>query len=206
MGQEAKVRAQIGDREVNGRLYLESDQILFRGNDTRIVIAVKDVQSAKADDGTLVLTVGRKKYLFAIGAQAPRWAAKISNPRTLVQKLGVKEDSIIAYIGSRNPELLAELGGAAASVSKKLARRDYDFIFAGVERPAELKLLDGLDSAIKPNGGVWVIFPKGTPDLKAETIIPAAKSRGLVDNKIARVSDRLTGMKFVIPVHLRKST
>ena len=24
------------------------------------------------------------------------------------------------------------------------------------------------------------------------------------DNKVARVSDRLTGMKFVIPVHLRK--
>jgi hypothetical protein len=204
MGQEAKGKARIEGTEVDGRLYLESDQLLFRGGDKRVVIAVKDVKSAKAKDGVLLLTVGRKKYEFVIGAQAPRWAEKISNPRTLVQKLGVKPDSNVAYMGKRDPDLLTELESAAASVSKRLARRDYDFIFAGVEGPAELKLLEGLASAIKPNGGVWIIFPKGRPDLKAETIIPKGKSHGLVDNKIARVSDRLTGMKFVIPVHLRK--
>lgn len=204
MGQEAKSKARIDGTEVSGRVYLESDQLLFRGDDMRLVIAVKDVKSAKAEDGTLTVTVGRKKYEFDLGTQAPRWADKISHPRTLVQKLGVKGDSTVAYLGSRDPGLLAELEGAAASVSKRLARHDYDFIFAGVEKAAELKLLEGLNSSIKPNGGVWVIFPKGLPDLKAETIIPRAKARGLVDNKIARVSERLTGMKFVIPVHLRK--
>lgn len=204
MGQEVKGKARIEGKEVEGRLYLEADQLLFRGGDKRVAIAAKDVKSAEAKEGILLLTVGRKKFEFDIGAQAPRWAEKISNPRTLVQKLGVKPDSNVAYIGSRDPDLLTELEGAAASVSKRLARRDYDFVFAGVEGPAELKIIDGLASTIKPGGGVWIIFPKGRPDLKAETIIPKGRSGGLVDNKIARVSDRLTGMKFVIPVHLRK--
>ena len=93
---------------------------------------------------------------------------------------------------------------AAETVSKKCTRRDYDLIFVGVEKPSDLDLLEGLDASIKSNGGVWVIFPKGTPELKAELIIPKVKASGLVDNKVARVSDRLTGMKFVIPVHLRK--
>jgi len=128
MGQEAKGKARIEGKDIDGRLYLETDDLLFRGGDQRLRIAVKDVKSATAKGGMLLLTVGRKKYEFDIGAQAPRWADKISNPRTLVQKLGVKPESTAAYIGSRDPALLAELEGAAASVSKRLARHDYDFI------------------------------------------------------------------------------
>jgi len=204
MGQETKGKARIEGSEVEGRLYLESDQLLFRGGGNRLAIALNDLKSARANGGTLVLTVGRKKYEFDIGSLAQRWADRMSNPRTLVQKLGVKSDSTVAYIGARDAKLLAELESAAETVSKKCTRRDYDLIFVGVEKPSDLELLKGFDASIKSNGGVWVIFPKGTPDLKAEIIIPKVKSKGLVDNKIARVSDRLTGMKFVIPVHLRK--
>ena len=204
MGQETKGKARIEGSEVEGRLYLESDQLLFRGGGNRLAIALNDLKSARANGGTLVLTVGRKKYEFDIGSLAQRWADRMSNPRTLVQKLGVKSDSTVAYIGARDAKLLAELESAAETVSKKYTRRDYDLIFVGVEKPSDLELLKGFDASIKSNGGVWVIFPKGMPDLKAEIIIPKVKSKGLVDNKIARVSDRLTGMKFVIPVHLRK--
>jgi|SRR5215470_5541802 len=204
MGQETRGKARIEGSELEGRLYLESDQLLFRGGGKRLAIAVKDLKSARANGGKLVLTVGRKKYEFDIGSLAQRWADRISNPKTLVQKLGVKSDSTVAYIGARDAKLLDELESAAESVSKKCTRRDYDLIFVGVEKPSDLDLLEGLDASIKSNGGVWVIFPKGTPELKAELIIPKVKARGLVDNKVARVSDRLTGMKFVIPVHLRK--
>jgi hypothetical protein len=204
MGQETKAKARIEGGALEGRLYLESDQLLFRGGGMRLAIAVKNIKGASANGGTLVLAVGRKKYQFDIGTLAQRWADRISNPRTLVQKLGVKSDSTIAYIGARDAKLLAELESAAEAVSKKCTRRDYDLIFVGVEKPSDLELLEGLGASIKSNGGLWVIFPKGTPDLKAEIIIPKVKSRGLVDIKVARVSDRLTGMKFVIPVHLRK--
>ena len=204
MGQEAKGKARIEGTEVEGRLYLESDQLLFRGGDRRLAIVVKDIKGARADGGTLVVAVGRKTYAFDIGAQARRWADRISNPKTLVQKLGVKRDSAVAYIGARDAELLSELAETAANVSKRPTRRDYDLIFVGVEKPSDLDRLEGLGASIKSNGGVWVIFPKGQPDLKAEIIIPKAKSTGLVDSKVARVSDRLTGMKFIIPVHLRK--
>jgi len=204
MGQETKARARIAGGETEGRLYLESDQLLFRGSGRRLAIAVKDVKGARATGGTLVLAVGAEKYEFAIGAAAQRWAERISNPRTLVQKLGVKPHSALAYLGARDAALLAELTRAAANVAQKRTRHDYDLIFLGVEKPADLARLDGLAASIKPNGGVWVIFPMGRSDLKDRTIIATGKSCGLVDNKVARVSDRLTGMKFVIPVHLRK--
>src|SRR5262245_259479 len=109
MGQEVKGKARIEGNEVEGRLYLESDQLLFRGGGRRLAIAVKDVRSARANGGTLVLTLGRKKHEFVIGSQAQRWAERISNPRTLVQKLGVKPDSAVAYVGVRDAELLSQL-------------------------------------------------------------------------------------------------
>jgi len=164
MGQEAKVRARIEGRETEGRLYLESDQLRFRDGDRRLAIAVADVKGARANGGTLALAVGHKQYVFDIGVAAQRWADRISNPRTLVQKLGVRPDSALAYVGARNAELLTELERAAPNVAKKRTRGDYDLIFVGIEKPAGLDLLAGLDGSIRSNGGVWVIFPKGRPE------------------------------------------
>ena len=69
----------------------------------------------------------------------------------------------------------------------------------------------GLEKRLTPAGSLWVVLPK-KPFLE-ELDFPftwievqkAGLSAGLVDNKIAAFSPRLTSIRFVIPVARRKS-
>ena len=68
-----------------------------------------------------------------------------------------------------------------------------------------------LEKRLTPAGSLWVVFPK-KPFLE-ELRFPfawidvqkAGLSCGLVDNKIAAFSARLTSIRFVIPIARRKS-
>jgi hypothetical protein len=69
----------------------------------------------------------------------------------------------------------------------------------------------GLEKRLQPSGSLWVVFPK--KPFKAECAFPfewadvqrAGLACGLVDNKIAAFSKRLTSIRFVIPVARRKA-
>ncbi|HEY6064951.1 MAG TPA: hypothetical protein VIY96_02280 [Thermoanaerobaculia bacterium] len=68
-----------------------------------------------------------------------------------------------------------------------------------------------LQKRLTPAGSLWVVFPK--KPFMEELRFPfswtdvqkAGLSCGLVDNKIAAFSRRLTSIRFVIPIALRKS-
>lgn len=82
------------------------------------------------------------------------------------------------------------------------------------EVPAEGSLTSffrELESRLAPAGSLWVVFPKkpfveelGFPFTWTD-VQKAGLSCGLVDNKIAAFSPRLTSIRFVIPVARRKS-
>jgi hypothetical protein len=206
MGQETKCTAHISGRRLPGRLQLETDKLTFRSGDTRLDLLTNEIAGAQAVRGQLVIRVKcrQRAYKFDLGDAAPRWADRIANPKSLIQKLGVKPENSVSYIGQVDADLLAELKTAKATIVIGRNKSDHDWIFIGAEKSSDLKLLVGVEAKIKPKGGVWVIFPKGLPDLRAQEVIAAGKSTGLVDTKVARISERLTGMKLVIPVSRRK--
>jgi hypothetical protein len=81
------------------------------------------------------------------------------------------------------------------------------------EVPAEGSLtvfFRDLEKRLAPAGSLWVVFPK-KPFMR-ELAFPfswtdvqkTGLSCGLVDNKIAAFSPRLTSIRFVIPIALRK--
>jgi hypothetical protein len=67
-----------------------------------------------------------------------------------------------------------------------------------------------LEKRLTPSGSLWVVFPK--KPFMVELSFPfawsdvqqAGLSAGLVDNKIAAFSTRLTSIRFVIPLARRK--
>jgi hypothetical protein len=67
-----------------------------------------------------------------------------------------------------------------------------------------------LEKRLEPAGSVWVVFPK--KPFSDELSFPftwsdvqqAGLAAGLVDNKIAAFSARLTSIRFVIPLSRRK--
>ena len=68
----------------------------------------------------------------------------------------------------------------------------------------DLSALATLREAITQNGAVWVLHPKGRRDLKDTDVMAAGKAAGLVDNKVARVSETLSALRFVIPKAARR--
>ena len=82
------------------------------------------------------------------------------------------------------------------------------------EVPAEGSLtafFRDLQKRLSPAGSLWVVFPK-KPFLEElqfpfswTDVQKAGLSCGLVDNKIAAFSARLTSIRFVIPIALRES-
>jgi len=77
---------------------------------------------------------------------------------------------------------------------------DFIHIFCTTEEELA-KLVDVYKPALKPNGMLWISWPKGSSsiptDLKRDPIRIYLLSIGLVDVKIAAVDDDWSGLKFV---------
>ena len=123
--------------------------------------------------------------------------------RTRLQKLGVKPEWRASALGVDDAAFLEELEAAVAQLSVGRALKNSDAIFYGVSREAELPRMEKLKAALKPNGALWTIRPKGRPEISEGSVMAAGKAAGLVDVKVVSFSPTHTAEKFVIPVKNR---
>ena len=123
--------------------------------------------------------------------------------RTRLQKIGVKPEWRASVIAVGDPDFIRELRGAAAEVVVGRTLDDSDAIFFGAIDAKELVRLAVLRRSLKPNGALWVIRPKGRPEISERAVMDAGKAAGLVDVKVISFSATHTGEKFVIPVAQR---
>lgn len=123
--------------------------------------------------------------------------------RPLLDKLGVKLESLTAVINVTDKPFLTQLKKRATSITHDSPKKDSDLIFFGAESEADLGQLRMLRGFLKSNGGIWVIYPKGQQHIREITVIAAAKSSGLVDNKVVGFSTTHTALRLVIPLAQR---
>jgi hypothetical protein len=208
MGQEARCLARIGERVVEVKALLESDELILRG-EHRARLPFAGLDSVEVTDGRLTLHQNGEPIVLELGPSAERWAAKIRNPPTLLDKLGVNDGQQVAAIGLTDLDLLAKLRArttvtehpavASGAPTAEILGTELDLIFVQVASTDDLGALAALRESIVQNGAVWVIHPKGRADLKDVDVMAAGKAAGLVDNKVARVSATLSALRFVIP-------
>jgi hypothetical protein len=153
--------------------------------------------------GTLSVTCPGGTASFDLGPAAAKWADKILHPPSRLQKIGVKPDWRASAIGVADEAFLRELEGAIAQLSIGRALKNSDAIFFGATRAAELARLVTLKASLKPNGALWIIRPKGRPDISEQATMSAGKAAGLVDVKVVGFSATHTAEKFVIPLAAR---
>src|SRR5919109_5505496 len=92
MGAEAKCTLTFGKTKADGKALLETDALIFRGGDVRLSVPYKSISRVEAASGALRVTFSDGVAVFAIGDAAPKWAAKILNPPSRLDKLGVKRE------------------------------------------------------------------------------------------------------------------
>ena len=124
--------------------------------------------------------------------------------RTRLQKIGAKPEWRAAVIAVGDAGFIAELRGVVAEVTIGHAADNCDAIFFGAIHATELARLATLKRSLKPNGALWVIRPKGRPEISERAVMAAGQSAGLVDVKVISFSSTHTGEKFVIPVANRR--
>jgi hypothetical protein len=199
MGAEARCTVTMGRIKAAGKALLETDALIFRGGDLRLTIPYREMSSVDANHGTLRVTYADGAAHFDLGAVATKWADKIRNPPSRIDKLGVKAGQRVLLQGLFDAQLRAELDGRGACVVSRAAA-DLDVIFYAASERAALSRLESLRTLLKPDGAVWIVRPKGNAAITEGDVMKAGKAAGFVDVKVVRFSATHTAEKFVIPV------
>jgi len=203
MGAEENCTVRFKSKTANGKARLETEVLHFRGGDLRLDVPFKEMTRVAARGGALTVTYAGGTASFDLGAAAAKWADKISHPPSRLAKLGAKPEWRASAIGVEDQAFLGELGAAIALLSIGRVVKNSDAIFLGAVRSAELARMAKLTTSLKPNGALWVIRPKGRPEISESSVMAAGKAAGLVDVKVVAFSATHTAEKFVIPVAKR---
>jgi hypothetical protein len=199
MGYEASCTIRFEGQTAKGNARLEHKDLIFRGPTTRVAIPLREIRDAHAGEGTLYVTFGGKRAEFDLGAVASRWASRIANPPSRLDKLGVKPGAGVIVLGVEDTSFVNELKGRGAIVTGARGTA-VDIAFYAANRRDDLGALASLKNIIKPNGAIWVVRPKGQDVITEAETMAAGKRAGLVDVKVVSFSDTHTAEKFVIPV------
>jgi hypothetical protein len=203
MGLEATCEATFGKQRGAGKAHLEPEGLDFRG-DFRLRIPTKAVKTVEARKGELRVEWPEGIATFHLGADAEKWALKLRYPRRLLDKLGVKPAARIAVLGPFEPCFLADLQSRTPDVSVSRPKKNSDLLFVAMSTKSALARLGALRDLIKPEGAIWVVWPKGRKEFREDDVRAAGPSTGLVDVKVVAFSETLSALKMVIPVKLRK--
>ena len=122
----------------------------------------------------------------------------------LLDKLGVKPGSRVAIIRIHDDVFRALLPERTTDITEGMPLPETDLIFLAADSIDELLEIGTLQESLVPNGAIWVVSRKGKQaTLRDVDVIDAAKSVGLVDNKVASFSDTHTAQRLVIPIARR---
>jgi len=199
MGQELDCRIRYQKKIFTGRALLETDHLLFRGEE-RIKVLFKQLRGVTAAGGVLKLDFPQGPAELELGPAAEKWAHKILHPPSRLDKLGVKAGLTAQMTGEFEPGFADELQAAGVKVESK---GKHDLVFFSAHKTGELAKIAKLAAGLKPAGALWVIYPKGIQDIREVQVIEAGRAAGLKDVKVASFSTTHTGLKFVIPVAAR---
>ena len=202
MGAEAKCTVTISGKRTRGKALLETDELIFRGDDIRLKIPYKSVSSIDAKDGVLRVAWLSGVASFELGPAAVKWADRIRNPPSRIDKLDIRPGQLVLFVGIRDSTLREEIETRGATVLAR-GHAPVDAIFLAANQRGDLARLATIQKFMKRDGAIWVIRPKGDPSITEGDVMTAGKAAGLVDVKVARFSDTHTAEKFVIPVSRR---
>jgi len=148
-----------------------------------------------------------KRAIAPRQAAAPkRAAAPIAgySGKPTIDKLGVKPGMRVAVLGLESESaFLAELAARTTAVSHGRAAKDLEMILVRFDAERDLARLPALEKRIRRDGAIWVVWPKGRPEIKEDMVRAKALASGLVDVKVCAFSGELSALKLVVPVAKR---
>jgi hypothetical protein len=119
----------------------------------------------------------------------------VANPKSRMDKIGVKPGMRVAVMGVADPTFSAELTEKGAVPVTALA--ELDLLFYAADDAAALSRVDALVPMLSEKGALWIVSRKGkAATVKDVEVMAAAKAHGLADNKMVAFSPTLTSLRF----------
>jgi hypothetical protein len=115
----------------------------------------------------------------------------------------VKPGAKVSVLGVDDATFREELEARVGAFSSGRAAKGSDIIVVAMKAAADLPRLDALRASIKPNGAIWVVWPKGRKEFREDDVRAYGLEIGLVDVKVMKFSETHSALKLVIPVAQR---
>ena len=112
MGIETTCRVETEAGAGDARVLLETEELVVRGA-LKTRIPFKSVEAAVVDGRKLIVSHGNTRTVLHLGPEAARWADRILNPKSRLEKLGVKPSMVVSCQGIADLALRDELAAAA---------------------------------------------------------------------------------------------
>jgi hypothetical protein len=200
MGREATGSVRTVDGQGTAKVLLETDELIFRGEvRAKVAFAALTVVEPGRDGLRLAWPEG-EAVIELSDAESTRWADRIRNPPSLLDKLGVKDGTRVAvldpdYEGFADAAFTAELGARRV---ERVPDGPADVVLWGLDDAGDLGRLPSLIGWIHPSGALWAVWRKGRRELNENHVREAALDAGLVDVKVARFSPTHSALKLVV--------
>jgi len=208
MGREARCAVQVHgndhvERAGEARLHLDTDELVVSGpahSGLRVRIPRAAIRDVDADGGIVHVRWDDGRLALHLGAQSDAWAAALREPpKPVIDKLGVKPGMTVSVVGVTDDALVAQIGDRAAEVAVGTLAPASHVILLGVDAPADLDAIAPATAALRPDGSLWVLHPRGVREVADTIIFAAGQAAGLVATKVARINATHTGEMLVRP-------
>ncbi len=194
MGRVALCECTFEGTTAKVKALLESHEIILQGG-IRMSAPLDALQNVRVESESLCFNIDKHPLQLHLGAKAAdSWAKKIKTPPpTLADKLGItgKVVRTIGPIGDR--ALLSALSSAT-----QISARNPNLILACVDTPESLMTtLRDAKTQLAKSIPIWLIYRKGPGHpLNEAAIRTCLRAQGLMDTKVASVSQFLTALRF----------
>jgi hypothetical protein len=198
MGNEVVCKLRYEGKTFSGKAVLETAEVIFRG-ERRVKIPFGSITGLEARDGELHVRTKEGPAVLELGAQAERWREKIANPKTLLEKLGVKKGESVSLHGRFPEDFVVSLKKQGSAIVQEKDSKDVSWHFLAAETGRDLQKVKSLSGALRKGAVLWIVYPKGLMTVTEHDVRGAGLKAGLTDIKVARFSDTHTALKFVTP-------
>jgi len=203
MGKEVQGSVRVGKMRHEGKILLETSEIIFRGAEYRAEIAFGEMKSVTAANGELRVAKKHGVFVFEVGSPAEKWREKILHPKTRAQKLGVKAGMQVRLAGKFDADFAKELKDSRAKILQTGASTAVEITFFALDDQRSLMAAAKHAKKLKGAEALWVVYPKGKQDITENDVLSAGRKAGLTDVKVVGFSATHTALKFVLPVEKR---
>lgn len=205
MAKESSCKLQIGREKHEGNVRMEADHIDFAGA-TKYRFRIAEVTNPRLSGAALRFNFHGNPVSMTLSSErvAETWYECVMHPRSLADKLGVAAGSVVRVLNLDDAELSSSLAEKKIRVLSNGDGR-CDMVMLGVERPAELRQLEGLVEDLPADGAIWVVLPKSARNITKANVFAAAKEAGMKNVEVVDFSENRAAYKMVcLPSTLRK--